>query len=62
MKNKDHKNVPKQNEDTGYLQILLHLRSLFWLLLFKKSSVKLENAIIVNAIAGILNVIEFANN
>jgi len=27
----DHKKVPKQNEDTGNLQILLHLRSLFWL-------------------------------
>jgi len=25
----DHKKVPKQDEDTGYLQILLHLRSLF---------------------------------
>jgi len=36
-KNRDHKNVPKQDEDTGNLQILLHLRSLFWLLLFKYS-------------------------
>jgi len=27
-KNRDHK-VPKQDEDTGNLQILLHLRSLF---------------------------------
>jgi len=28
-KNRDHKKVPKQDEDTGNLQILLHLRSLF---------------------------------
>jgi len=28
-KNRDHKKVPKQDEDTGYLQILLHLRFLF---------------------------------
>jgi len=28
-KNRDHKQVPKQDEDTGNLQILLHLRSLF---------------------------------
>jgi len=32
-KSRDHKNVPRQ--DTGNLQILLHLRSLFWLMLFK---------------------------
>jgi len=25
----DHKKVPKQDEDAGNLQILLHLRSLF---------------------------------
>jgi len=30
-KNRDHKKVPKQDEDAGNLQILLHLRSLFWL-------------------------------
>jgi len=30
-KNRDHKKVPKQDEDTGNLQILLHLRSLFQL-------------------------------
>jgi len=28
-KNMDHKKVPKQDEVTGNLQILLHLRSLF---------------------------------
>jgi len=28
-KNKDHKKVPKQDEDAGNLQSLLHLRSLF---------------------------------
>jgi len=28
-KNRDHKKVPKQDEDTGNMQILLHLRSLF---------------------------------
>jgi len=28
-KNRGHKEVPKQDEDTGNLQILLHLRSLF---------------------------------
>jgi len=28
-KNGDHKKVPKQGEDAGNLQILLHLRSLF---------------------------------
>jgi len=28
-KNRDHKKVPKQDEDAGNLQILLHLRSLF---------------------------------
>jgi len=28
-KNRDHKKVPKQDEDVGNLQILLHLRSLF---------------------------------
>jgi len=28
-KNRDNKKVPKQDEDTGNLQILLHLRSLF---------------------------------
>jgi len=28
-KNRDHKKVFKQDEDTGNLQILLHLRSLF---------------------------------
>ena len=28
-KNRDHKKVPKQDEDAGSLQILLHLRSLF---------------------------------
>jgi len=28
-KNRDHKKVPKEDEDTGNLQILLHLRSLF---------------------------------
>jgi len=28
-KNRDHKKVPKQDKDTGDLQILLHLRSLF---------------------------------
>jgi len=28
-KNRDHNKVPKQNKDTGNLQILLHLRSLF---------------------------------
>jgi len=26
---RDHRKVPKQDEDTGYLQILLHLTSLF---------------------------------
>ena len=31
--------VPKQDEDTKNLQILLHLRYLLWLLLFKKPSV-----------------------
>jgi len=31
-KNKHHKKVLKQDEDAGNLQILLHLRSLFWLL------------------------------
>jgi len=36
-KNRDHKKVPKKDEGTGNLQILLHLRSLFWLLLFKYS-------------------------
>jgi len=30
-KNRDHKNIPKQDEDTGNLLILLHLRSLFQL-------------------------------
>jgi len=30
-KNRDHKKVPKQDEDAGNLQILLHLRSAFWL-------------------------------
>jgi len=29
MKNKNHKKVPKQDEDTSNLQILLHLKSLF---------------------------------
>jgi len=29
MKNRDHKKILKQDEDTGCLQILLHLRSLF---------------------------------
>jgi len=28
-KNRNHKKVPKQDEDTGNLQIPLHLRSLF---------------------------------
>jgi len=28
-KNRDHKNVPKQDEDADNLQVLLHLRSLF---------------------------------
>jgi len=28
-KNRDHKKIPKQDEDIGNLQILLHLRSLF---------------------------------
>jgi len=28
-KNRDHKKVHKQDEDTANLQILLHLRSLF---------------------------------
>jgi len=28
-KNRDHKKVPKQDEDIGNLQLLLHLRSLF---------------------------------
>jgi len=28
-KNRDHKKVPKQDEDTGNFQILLHLRALF---------------------------------
>jgi len=28
-KNRDHKKVPKEDEVTGALQILLHLRSLF---------------------------------
>jgi len=28
-KNRDHKKVPKQDEDAGNLQILLHSRSLF---------------------------------
>jgi len=28
-KNRDHEKVPKQDEDAGNLQILLHLRSLF---------------------------------
>jgi len=28
-KNRDHKIIPKQDEDAGNLQILLHLRSLF---------------------------------
>jgi len=31
-KNRDHKKVLKQDEDAGNLQILLYLRSLFWLL------------------------------
>jgi len=30
-KNRDYKKVSKQDEDTGNLQILLHLGSLFWL-------------------------------
>jgi len=30
-KNKDHKKVPKQDEDTGNFQILFHLWSLFLL-------------------------------
>jgi len=30
-KNRDHKKVLNQDEDAGNLQILLHLRSLFWL-------------------------------
>jgi len=29
-KKRDHKNVPKQDEDAGNLQILLHLRFLFF--------------------------------
>jgi len=36
-KYRDCKKVLKQDEDAGNLQILLHLRSLFWLLLFKNS-------------------------
>jgi len=57
MKNRGHKKVPKQDEDTGYLQILLldgcHLKNL-------------ENVIIANAITssqiGVSNVIEFASS
>jgi len=41
----DHKKVHKQGEDAGNLLILLHLRSLFWLLQLKKLAVKLVNAV-----------------
>ena len=67
-KNRDHKKVPKQDEDTGNLQILLHLRSLFWLYsiasichllcIFTLLTVfKYVAAVKI----GILNVIEFAS-
>jgi len=42
--NRDHKKIPKQDEDTGNLQILLHIRSLFDCC-YLKNLVKLANVI-----------------
>jgi len=67
-KNRDHKNVPKQDEDAGNLQILLHLRSLFQLhgiafaIIPFTMYLHTVNFFQIAAVKiEILNVIEFAN-
>jgi len=54
------KKVPKQDEDTGNLQILLHLRSLFRLhIIAFATELHIRTAAVK---IGILKVIEFASN
>jgi len=58
-KNRDHKIILKQDEDTGNLQILLHLRFLFWL-----HGIAFATELHINTATvkiGILNVIKFAS-